>query len=200
MRQHLATAARVFFPAYAGAMVWVLAGCGWGVVIGSALEATFGQGADGLLDAAGETSLLAAAGALVGMVGMTLVLAVGHIVTLVPLFYLIGKVGKLIIPSADWQRDPMSRHAALAGLLTSLACALLNGSWAGPIGGAGVVLESVLGRPVPRTILQSCTLLGLLAGGIIGLVAMGREIYRGIPANWREGLRRGMGSGACGRL
>jgi hypothetical protein len=189
MRQHVATAARVFFPAYAGAVVWVLAGCGWGVVIGSALEAAFDRGADGLLDAAGETSLMAVAGALAGMVGMTLVLACGHILTLVPLAHLAGKLSRLL-PAVDGEPDPMNQHGALVGLLTSLACALINGTWAGPMLGAGVVLESLQGRPVPATFLQWGTLLGLLAGGVVGLAAMGRAIYRGIPEGWRAGLRR----------
>lgn len=189
MRQHWATAARVFFPAYAGAMVWALAGCGWGVTIGTALEVAFGRGSDGLIDAAGETALLAVAGALAGMVGMTLILAFGHIVTLVPLCYLIGKLSRLL-PSVGPRPDPMNRHGALVGLITSLACALMNGTWAGPMLGAGALLESVLGRPMPRTILHWCILAGLLAGGIIGLAALARAIYRGIPEGWREQLRR----------
>jgi hypothetical protein len=189
MRQHLATAARVFFPAYANTIVWVLAGCGWGVVIGAALEAAFGRGPDGLLDAAGETSLEAVAGALAGMVGMTLALAAGHIVSLVPLFYLISKVSAQF-PSLVRERDPMVKHGALAGLLTSLACALLNGTWAGPLCGAGAMLESIHGRPVPSTLLQWGTLIGLLAGGIVGLVTMAHAICQGIPESWREALRR----------
>jgi hypothetical protein len=191
MRQHLATAARVFFPAYANTIVWVLAGCGWGVVIGAALEAALGRGIEGLLDAAGETSLEAVAGALAGLIGMTLTLACGHILTLVPLFYLAGKLHRLL-PNAGRPHDPMNEHAVLAGLLTSLTCALMNGTWAGPMLGAGCVLEEIHGRPVPSTWLQSCTMLGLLAGGVIGLVALGQGIYRGIPARWHEGIRRAM--------
>ncbi len=42
MPERLATAVRVLLSAYAGAAGWVLAGCGWGVVVGSALEAAFG--------------------------------------------------------------------------------------------------------------------------------------------------------------
>jgi hypothetical protein len=191
MRQHVTTAARVFFPAYANTIVWVLAGCGWGVVVGAALEAALGRGTDGLLDAAGETSLEAVAGALAGLVGMTLALACGHILTLVPGFFLIGKVHRHL-PSADRPHDPMNEHAALLGLLTALALALMNGTWAGPMLGAGCMMESIHGRPVPSTYLQSCTMLGLLAGGVIGLAALGHAIYRGIPASWHEQIRRAM--------
>jgi hypothetical protein len=181
----------VFFPAYANTIVWVLAGCGWGVVIGAALEAAFGRGIEGLLDAAGESSLEAVAGALAGMVGMTLVLAFGHIVTMTPLFYLAGKLHRLL-PNAGRPHDPMNEHAVLAGVLTSLACALMNGTWAGPMLGAGCVLEEIHGRPVPSTWLQSCTMLGLLAGGVIGLAALGQGFYRRMPASWHDGLRRAM--------
>jgi hypothetical protein len=69
MRGRFAAAIRVLMSAYVGAVVWVLAGCGWGVVIGSALEAAFGRGTHDLLDAAGETSLEAIAGGLAGMAG-----------------------------------------------------------------------------------------------------------------------------------
>jgi hypothetical protein len=191
MRQHFATAARLFFPAYANAIVWVLAGCGWGVVIGAGLEAAFGRGADGLLDAAGETALLAVAGALAGMVGISLILACGHIATLVPGFYLIGKAGGLYKAGTE-HLGVMHERSPRVGLATSLVLAVMNGTWMGPLGGAGSLLESMEGRPVPSTMIQWCTLLGLLAGGIVGVVAMGREFYRKMPESWRAAVRLGM--------
>jgi hypothetical protein len=191
MRQQLATATRVFYPAYLGAMVWVLAGCGWGVVIGSALEAAFGQGADGLIDAAGEISLEAVAGALLGMIGFTLVAGCGHVATLVPGFYLIGK-GCGRFPHNNPNLGLMHERSARVGLLTSFASAVINGTWAGPLLGAACLLESIHGNPVPRTFIQGGTLGGLLVGGIVGLATMTLAIYRGMPESWREELRRGM--------
>ncbi len=191
MRQPWATAARLFSPAYADTIVWVLAGCGWGVTVGMALEAAFGRGADRLLDAAGETSLLAVAGALAGMAGMTLMLACGHIATLVPAFHLVGKGGGLYAPGTEG-RGVLHERSARVGLATSLTLAVVNGTWAGPLIGAGCLLESVAGRPVPGTFLESCTLLGLLAGSVVGVVALGRTFYRGMPEGWRHELRRGL--------
>ena len=133
-------------------------------------------------------ALIAVAGSLAGMVGMTLVLALGHTATLVPAFFLMGKVGGLFKPGTEGH-GVMHERSARVGLVTSLLCALINGTWAGPMLGAGCMLESIHGRPVPVTFVQWGTMLGLLAGGIVGLAALGRQVYRGMPENWRAALR-----------
>ncbi len=192
MREQLATARRLFLGAYPGAVAWVLAGCGWGVVIGAALEATFGQGADGLLDAAGETSLEAVTGALLGMVGGTLVLACGHVVTLAPTFALVGKVAGLL-PCGRHHLGVRDRPNARLGALTGVVCGIISGTALLPFLGAGALLESIHGQPVPRTFVQGGTLFGILAGGIIGLVGLGRTTWQRLPEAWREEVRRVMG-------
>src|SRR5690348_15443207 len=101
VRAELGSLGRVFLPAYGGAVGWVLAGCGWGLILGSALEAAFGQGTAGLLDAAGELSLEAVAGALLGMAGGTLVLAGGIILLGAPLLALIGKLNGRYPPGSS---------------------------------------------------------------------------------------------------
>jgi hypothetical protein len=191
MRGKFATAVRAFLQAYAGAVVWVLAGCGWGMVIGSALEAAFGRGADGLLDAAGETSLEAVAGALLGMVGGTLLMAGLHVITLAPTFALMGKYGGRY-PYGNASLGIMHERSARVGSVTGVVIALINGTAFFPLIGAGVLLESIHGRPVPCTLVQGCTLAGLLAGGLIGVVALGRTVWQRLPEPLREEVRRGM--------
>ncbi len=191
MRQQLAIAARLFFPAYGGAMVWVMAGCGWGVVIGSALEAVFGRGADGLIDAAGETSLEAVAGALAGMVGSTLIQTCLHLVTLVPLFALMERTAGRYPPGCRC-RGIWYECSARSGALASVIGGVVFGIVCAPVCVAAVLLESIHGRPVPCTFIQWGTLGGLLAGGIVGLAAMGLAVHRGMPESWREELRRGL--------
>jgi len=169
----------------------VLAGCGWGVVIGTALEAAFGGGAEGLLDAAGQTSLEAVAGALLGMMGFTLLMACLHAVTLVPIAYLIKKASSRE-PSGNASLGLMHERSPRGALLASVLCAVINGTYLAPMAGAGTLMESIHGSPLPDTFLRWGVLLGLLAGGIVGLIAMARQFYRGMPESWREEWRRGL--------
>jgi hypothetical protein len=187
MRTEWKTVARLFLPAYGRAVGWVLAGCGWGLVAGCALEAAFGRGCEGLLDAAGELSLQAPAGALIGMLAGTLTLACLHLVTLVPLGALMsrcggrypqGKVGLL--------HECSARSAAFAGLL----CALINGTYLFPVMGAGILLESIEGPPVPATWLEGATLAGILAGGIVALVSLLHGLWQHLPPAWRDEICR----------
>jgi hypothetical protein len=190
MRQHLAMAARLFWPAHANAVLWVLAGCGWGMVLGATLEAAFGAGPDGLLDAAGQASLEALTGALLGMIGFTLLTAFLHTVTLVPAFYLIEK-GSGRYPHGDASLGFLHERSPRTALATSLLLAVINGTWLAPMMGAGCFMESIHGTPLPNTFLLWGVLLGLLAGGIVGMVAMVRQFYREMPESWREEFRRG---------
>jgi hypothetical protein len=173
VRAELGSLGRVFLPAYAGAAGWVLAGCGWGIVIGSALEAAFGQGTAGLPDAAGELSLEAVAGALLGMAGGTLALTGGVILLAAPLLALIGNLdGRYPPDSSSFLRERNFRAGVAAGLVAGV----IHGTWLFPSLMAAALLESIHGRGVPFTALQWATLAGILAGGIIGAVSLVRTM------------------------
>jgi hypothetical protein len=184
-------AVRVFFGAYAGAVGWVLAGCGWGVAIGAALEAAFGRGTGGLLDAAGEAGLEATAGALLGMVGGTLAMICLHVLKLVPAFVLVG-MGAGRYPYNNASLGIMHERSARTGAVTGVVIAVMNGTALGPVCGAGCLLESIHGRPVPESLVQGSALAGLLAGGGVGLVALARTTWHGLPEPWRAEIRRGI--------
>jgi hypothetical protein len=187
MRAELRGLGRAFLPAYAGTVGWVLAGCGWGLVIGSALEAVFGRGTGGLLDAAGELSLEASAGALLGLAGGTLVLACGIIILAGPLLALIGKLdGRYPPDSQSFLRERSFRASVVAGVVTGV----IHGTWMFPALGTAALLESIHGRGVPFTPLQWGTLAGILAGGIIGAVSLVRTTWRALPPAWREEIHQ----------
>jgi hypothetical protein len=191
MRDKWTTALRILIGAYPGAVGWVLAGCGWGVVAGAVLEASFGRGTDGLLGAAGETSLEATAGALLGMVAWTVGMTLLHGITLVPVFVLMGWVGGRFA-RGDSSRGVMHERSARMGVVTAVACAVVNGTWGAPLLGAGALLESIHGQPVPCDFVQGGTLAGILAGGILALVELGRTCWRQLSEEWRAEVRRGM--------
>jgi hypothetical protein len=187
MRIEWKNVARSFLPAYAGAVGWVLAGCGWGLVVGCALEAAFGRGCEGLLEHAGVLSLEAPAGALLGMLGGTLTLACLHLITLVPLGALMSRYGgRYPQGKVGLMHERSARSAAFAGVL----CALINGTYLFPVIGAGVLLESVEGPPMPATWLEGATLAGILAGGIIALVCLVRSLWQDLPPAWRDEICR----------
>ncbi len=189
MRAQLKTLVRLFLPAYLDAITWVLAGCGWGIIVGCILEAVFGRGADGLLDVAGETTLEAVAGSLCGLVGGTLTLGLLHLVTLVPIASLMGWLGGRFA-NGDASRGILQERSARAGALAAVLCAVINGTYMFPMLGAGLVLETVNGPPVPHTALEGATLAGILAGGIIGLIALLRGAWQRLPQTWREEFLR----------
>jgi hypothetical protein len=191
MTANLSRGARVFAGAYAGAVTWVLAGCGWGVVIGAALEAAFGRGADGLLAATGETALEATAGALLGVVAAPLLLAALHLVTLVPAFALIGK-GADRYPYGNRDLGILHERSARVGAVTAVVIGLINGTMFGPVCGAGSLLESIHGGRLPCAFVEWCTVAGVLVGGVIGLAAMAHTIYWQVPEEWRQEFRRGL--------
>ena len=197
MYEKIASALRAFLPAYANAVVWVLAGCGWGMLIGSILEAAFGRGADGLLDAAGETSLEAVTGALLAVVAAPVILCSLHLVTLAPLIALMGKFGGRY-PHGIVSLGIMHERSARMGAVTSLLCGFINGMGLGPMIGAGVLLESIHGQggsPVP--LLEWSILAGLLAGGILSVVTLGRTLWRSLPETLRERCGSDCGCGAA---
>jgi hypothetical protein len=190
MRGQFAAAIRVFMSAYVGAVVWVLAGCGWGVVIGSALEAAFGRGTHGLLDAAGETSLEATAGALAGMAGGALLTTLLLVGAMVPLAALLDKRDGLHTRGnggLGLRQEGSTRLGALLGLV----CGLSTGTALGSLVGAASLLDSIQGRPFSCAFVQRGTRLGIFVGGIVGAVVLVRTIYRQIPKAWQEALPRG---------
>jgi hypothetical protein len=188
MRQHWATAARLFFPAYANAIGWVLAGCGWGVVIGAALEAVFGRGDGGLLDAAGETGLIAVAAAMAGMVGGALLWTSLHLVALIPFGVLLGRtIGRY--PSWVTRPGILFERSARSGAIASVIFGVFHGVAFSPLWLAALLLESIQRKPLPCAFLHWCTLSGVLAGGIVGMLALGRQFYRGMPESWRVEVR-----------
>jgi hypothetical protein len=189
MRAHLRTLVCLFVPAYLDAITWILAGCGWGLIVGCILETAFGRGADGLLDAAGETSLEAVAGALCGLAGGTLTLGVLHLVTLVPIASVMGWLGGRFA-NGDASRGIMQERSARAGAVAAILCAVINGTYMFPMLGAALVLESVNGPTVPHTPLEGATLAGILAGGIIGLITLLRGAWQRLPQTWREEFLR----------
>jgi hypothetical protein len=186
-RAELGALGRVFLPAYGGAVGWVLAGCGWGLIIGSALEAAFGRGTDGLLDAAGELSLEAVAGALLGMAGGTLALAGGIILLAAPLLALIGKIDGRYPPGRS---GFLCERSFRAGVAAGVVTGVIHGTWLFPALFAAALLESIHGRGVPFTPLQGATLAGILAGGIAGAVSLVRTMWRALPPAWREEIHQ----------
>jgi hypothetical protein len=184
MRGRLETTLRVFFSAIVGAAGWVLAGCGWGVVIGSALEAAFGRGTQGLLDAAGETGLEAAAGGLAGMMAGALLGTLLYFGTLVPLAALLDKQQDFCPPA---NRGLPPYRSTRLGVLIGLVCGASIGTSLGALQGAAYLLDSIQGRPFSFAFVQVSTRVGIFLGGIVGAVALGRTIYRQMAEVLREG-------------
>jgi hypothetical protein len=188
MREKLAGAARVFLTAYIGAAGWVLAGCGWGIVVGSALQAVFGRGTHGLLDTAGETSLEATAGALAGMAGGVLLITGCFVCALTLVAAILDRLegltpgGKRCRALGGWRSTPL-------GALVGLACGVCLGPSLGATVGAGAVITSFHGTPIPCPWVQGIGCLGVLVGGIVGAAGLWRSIYRQLPERWREEIR-----------
>jgi hypothetical protein len=97
MRKIITTAGAVFLPAYGGALAWILAGIGWGVLTGCLDAAARTRG---LLDATEGRPLSAAPAlfaAVVGCLGMTCL----HGLTLIPCS---SSCGSSAAPSAGDRR------------------------------------------------------------------------------------------------
>jgi hypothetical protein len=185
MRGWFKTIMRVFSSAIAGAAAWVLAGCGWGVVIGSGLEAAFGRGIHDLLDSAGETSLEATAGALAGMMAGAFLTTLLFVGMLVPISLLLDKLQG---PDPRGNRGlglPQYRSTRL-GALIGLVCGMTFGTALGALIGAASLLDSIQGRPFTYAFIQKSTRAGVFLGGIVGAVALGRAIYRPMADLFRE--------------
>jgi hypothetical protein len=188
MRKLISAAMRVFLPAYGSALAWILAGIGWGVVIGSSLDAAAGRGTEGLLDAAEGAALVGSAGALFAAVAGCLTMTCLHGVTLVPLIALVGMFSRAS-PPGQIAPGIMNETSVRSGALVSVILGLFAGMTFGAMCGAGIALEEVYGKTGPTPALHWGTALGTLAGGVAGLVEMGRTVWRALPEHARQQLR-----------
>lgn len=182
-RQRLILLAR----GYLNVAVWALAGIGYGLVAGGVLELLAGTDPSEVAAAMGPLSLLAPVGALLGYVGLGLVQTTGHLLTLVPLFALIGKVASLggYKPPAGAVLD---ENFALTGALVSVFLGTLFGATMGTMGGVGVILEEMYGEGGPLFYLHWGTAIGALLGGVCGMVELGRTVHGALDQRWRRGL------------
>src|SRR5262249_7314960 len=144
MRQLLRAAAR----AYVSALVWVLAGIGWGVLTGAALESLFGNGLDSLPAALDEVALASSLGGLVGAVASTIVMLCLHGLTLVPLAALLGKVAGRY-PRGQVNLGITAERSARSGALVTVILAPCFGLTIGAMSGAGMSLETAYGHIGP---------------------------------------------------
>jgi hypothetical protein len=184
MRKKLAAAVRVLAHAGAEGFAWVLAGAGWGLLGGIALEAVFGHGTEGLLDAAGEAGLAGAGGALVGvLVGGT---------ALVGSPALGGALGGALCeraggrhPWGDRGRGLLDECSARSGAIGGALGGALVGPVIGAACGAGLALEAVAGTDPPYAFVQGAVIAGVLAGAVGGEVAAWRAVWPELPASVR---------------
>jgi hypothetical protein len=182
-RQRLALLAR----GYLNVATWALAGIGYGLVAGGGLELLAGTSPREVAAAMGPLSLLAPLGALLGYVGLGLLQTTLHLLTLVPLFALIGKLARL----GGYRPPPgavLDENFALTGALVSVFLGTVFGATIGTIGGVGVMLEEMYGEGGPLLYLHWATAIGALGGGICGLVELGRTARGALDERWRRGL------------
>jgi hypothetical protein len=163
---------------------WVLAGCGWGAVVGGALEAAFGRGVRDLPGAAGETSLEAAAGGLAGMTAGAVLMTALLVGTLVPVAAVLDALQK----GFTSQGRPGLRHESSTGRAAwmGLVAGMSVGTALGALVGAAFLLDRIQGRPFSFAFVQVGTRLGAFAGGIAGAAELGRSIWQQTPEVWRR--------------
>jgi hypothetical protein len=189
MRETLKALAVVFVRAWGSATAWTLAGCGWGVVIGAALEATFGLGPGIVLEAAGQISLEAATGAVLGVAAQLLLIAFFG----AELFALMALQNRLRSrlprgnPVVGVRHERRALIGAFMGLPGLLSCLLGFGAF----GGAGLMMELIHGGRTPWEFVEWGAAFGCLAGAVIGNVELLWTLHRALPPSWQEELRRG---------
>jgi hypothetical protein len=168
------------------------------VVTGAFLEAVFGRGTVGLLDAADGAALGGSVGALLGVVAVGLGSTCLNGVTLVPWFALLGKLRSLYPTGREGLglMDELSaRTGALCSVILGVCVSLTCGAMC-----AGLALEWVYGKAGPTPALHWGTTWGALAGGVAGLVEMGHRVWRALPKRWQEEVRRGFSPPRPGTL
>jgi hypothetical protein len=188
MRANVRAVVGVAGRALVSLTTWVLAGGGWGLMIGGALEAAAGQGPDGLFEAAGETSLVATGGALLGLFGFGLPLACAPAVG--------GALGGLLSGLAQRghprpARCPSIWHetSARSGAFGGAVGGALVGPVVGVMCGAGLALDALHERPWDYSCLYWLTALGFAAGALRGVFQAGGIIFRALPRPVQDQIR-----------
>jgi len=143
-----------------------------------------------LLEAAGETSLTATAGALAGMAAGALLMTSLLVGTLVPMTALLDRLeNRYCLRRRGLVLRPES--STLLGALMGLFCGVSVGTPLGALAGAASLLDLIEGRPFSFAFVQVGTRLGIFVGGITGAAAAVRAVYRQVPEGWRDEVRRG---------
>jgi hypothetical protein len=178
---------RVAGRALVALATWVLAGVGWGLLAGGALEAVFGQGADGLGEALGETSLVATFGAVVGVFGF------GALLTAAPALggALGGLLGGLLQPRASRPASAGLLHQTgpRAGAIGGAIGGAITGPVVGALCGVGITLDHIHGKDWDFGFVYWLTILAAGAGAFCGAIEVLGIIYGALPERLRHELR-----------
>jgi hypothetical protein len=172
-------------------VTWTLAGGGWGLLLGGALEAILGQGTDGLFEAVGETSLVATGGALPGLLGFGLVMiCAGGTGGAIGGFLSSRAVAAGLVPPPP-VRGPgiWYENSPRAGALGGGVGGAVVGPIIGAMCGAGLALDAAFGQEWAYQFVYWLAILGFAAGAACGVVAAGRTLFDALPGATQEYIR-----------